>query len=231
MPSDLELVRLGELVREAQNWWRDQHSNNGAALGQAILLAKDMLRPWLTRYVEAHLGSGARAAGGTKTARPKNSAALDAVDDILSEVSAQAVSGFPTFEGTTGRKFYDWLHRMAECRVADRERSRRRRRKRGVETSSLDGDANAARLAALLEDDLPSAEAVALLKECKVEVRRARKGLTPPERDVVNAVMEGLPMSRIVEIYGPSARADWRAAAAHIRRALERGPRRPRKPK
>ena len=240
MPSDSDLVRLGELVRDAREWWRDRRSNNGVALGEAIQITKEMLRPWLIGHVTAHLGgvtktggtkSGGSKAGGTRTARAKNSAAIDAADDILSEVSAQAVSGFPKFDGTTGRKFYDWLHKIAECRMADRERARRARRKRGVETSSLDREADVARLAALLEDDSPSAEAAALLKEHKAELRRARKGLTPGQRDVVNAVMEGLPMSRIVEIYGAASRADWRAAATHIKRVLEGSPRRPRKPK
>jgi DNA-directed RNA polymerase specialized sigma24 family protein len=224
MPASGDYVLLGEYVREARSWWGDHHANNGEAFGRAIELAEEMLRPWLAAQVHERLGRG----GGTQTR-----VSPDVIDDLLSEVSAAAVKGFANFEGTTGKEFYRWLQKIASCRLADLERARHARRRRGLdEAASLERDGKAAKLAELLEDEGPTPEAAALLKELKSEIRRAMKDLTKSQRAVVTGVMNGLTMSELVAAYGPTARADWRTAAAHIRRVLEgRSPRRKRKPK
>jgi DNA-directed RNA polymerase specialized sigma24 family protein len=76
--------------------------------------------------------------------------------------------------------------------------------------TSLERDGKAARLAELFEDEGPTPEAAALLKELKSEIRRAMKDLTKSQRAVVTGVMNGLTMSELVVAYGPTARADTR---------------------
>jgi DNA-directed RNA polymerase specialized sigma24 family protein len=146
------------------------------------------------------------------------------------------VSGGPALaglQGTTGKEFFNWLHKMADCRLRDLERLRRRRRKRGAEKiASLDGDAATRKLAMLLADDGDPPEAVALMQELQREVRGAMRGLPFRQRLVAEMVMADARLPQIVADLGPAARADWRAAKAHLRRALEQpAVKPPRKPK
>lgn len=143
------------------------------------------------------------------------------------------VRGFANFEGTTGKEFYGWFQKIAHCRLADLERAWYARRRHGLdEVTSLERDGKTARLAGLLEDEGPTPEAAALLKELRSEIRRAMKGLTKSQRAVVTGVMNGLKMSELVAAYGPTARADWRSPATQIRCVVEgRSPPRRRKPK
>lgn len=88
------------------------------------------------------------------------------------------------------------------------------------QTLSLERDAEAARLAALLVDEQPTAEDLALLRENKHEVRRVLKRLTREERFAVRLIMQGVALARIVELYGVPMRAAWRRARVRLRKGL-----------
>ena len=223
MPSQAQYLELSEVLNAAQSWWRERDADNDRALGKAIELALQWLRPWLKHEI------GERLIGGTDNDE-RRARIDDLAEEMLAEAAYKAVKDFAKLDSPTGKGFYRWMQKVADCRLRDLERGRRRRRRRGTETVSLDGDAAARKLAALLEDDLPSPEAVALLKELKSELRRAKKHLTAEQRLVVALVRDGTRLAQIAEKLGRRALGDWRAAKAHIRRVLE-GRRPPRKPK
>lgn len=204
MPSEAQYVELGKLVREGMDWFHIHRANNSEALGKAIMLAQTMLAPWAERQVSDRLDKDAWEA-----------------EDMLHETSARIVARFDSLEATTGKDFLAIMKKIVENLIHDQERLRRAyRRKRGGETLSLDRDAQAARLAELLVDEQPTGETVAMLHELKDDVRRAMKRLTRLERFAVRQIMTGIPLARMIEIFGPNIRAAWRRARLTLREAL-----------
>lgn len=204
MPSEQQYVELGRLVREARNWFSSHQAANSEALGEAIVLAQTMLRPRAGTFVIERLDRG-----------------LCEVEDLFSQAAEQIIDKFPSLVALTGKEFYKLMKRMVEGFVHDLERRRYAfRRRRGADPLSLERDAQAARLAELLVDEQPTPEALAILGELKIDVRRVMKCLTCDERRVVRMVLQGIPLAQIIETHGPKMRAAWRTARLRLREAL-----------
>lgn len=204
MPSEQQYVELGKLVRNARNGFKVSQAAHSEALGQAIVLTETMLLPGAEQFVYERLGRG-----------------LCEVEDLFSQAAAQIIEKLASWTAITGKEFYNLMRRMVEGFVHDLERRRRAfRRRNGADMLSLERDTQAARLAELLADEQPSAEALAILAELKHHVRRAIKHFTHDERFVVRKIMQGIPLAQVIEEFGPRMRAAWRSARRHLRERL-----------
>ena len=132
--ADSQFRELGHAVREAICWWELRGTNNSAALGRALRLVEAMARPWVERLLQVPAGE-----------------APHDVDNIMGEAVARAVKSFRLFAGVTGKEFYAWFKKIVHCLAAKLRRHAGARRRNGA-LSSLERDAQSARLAELLQD-------------------------------------------------------------------------------
>lgn len=204
MSTESQFDELGRLVREARTWFNVHRANDGMALGKAIVLAQKMLTTWAERYVADRLDQNE----------------CDA-EDLLDQAGIQMVVRFPAADCITGKEFYRLLKKIVSDLVHDLERRRYARRRHGPgQVLSLERDAEAARQAALLIDDQPTGEDLAVLRENKGGLRRVLKRLTREERQAVRMIMQGMALAQIIELYGVRMRAAWRRARARLREGL-----------
>lgn len=200
--SDSQFRELSQAVREAICWWELRGTNNSAALGRALRLVERMARPWVERLLQVPAGE-----------------APHDIENLLGEAVARAVKSFRLFSGLTGKEFYAWFKKIVQCLAAKLCRREGARRRNGA-LSSLERDAQSARLAELLQDDSPSPEAVAMLRESAGAVRRAVRQLPPDERRLVRLVAEGVSLAEVERTFGGAPHSCWRRAKRHLRTAL-----------
>lgn len=200
--AESQFRELGQAVRDAICWWEMRGTNNSAALGRALRLVEAMARPWTERLLQVPAGE-----------------APHDIDNLLGEAVARAVKSFRLFAGVTGKEFYGWFKKIVVCLAAKLRRREGARRRNGA-LASLERDAQSARLAELLQDDVPSPEAVAMLRESANAVRRAVKLLPADERRLVQLVVEGVSLAEIERTFGGDPHACWRRAKRHLRTAL-----------
>lgn len=204
MPSEQQFVELGRLVREARSWFSSHQAANSEALGEAIVLAQTMLRPWAGTFIFERLDRG-----------------VCEVEDLLSQAAEQIIDKFASLVALTGKEFYKLMKRMVEGFVHDLERRRYAfRRQRGGDPLSLERDAQAARLVELLVDEQPTPEALAILGELKNDVRRVTNCLSRDERRAVRMIMQGISLAQMIDTHGPKMRVAWRSARLRLREGL-----------
>lgn len=164
---------------------------------------ESMVRPWAERLLRVPAGETPRD-----------------VENLLGEAVARAVKYFRLFAGVTGKEFYAWFKKIVSQLAAKLRRRERGRRRDGAPAVSIERGAPSERLAEVLEDDLPSPEAVAVLRESAAVVRRAVKELPADERRLVQLVVEGISLAEVERTFGGDPRSCWRRAKRHLGHAL-----------
>jgi RNA polymerase sigma factor (sigma-70 family) len=211
MASQEQLRELTGMVLEALRYRRRGGGNDNPALGQAIRHVDAILLPW---------------------ARAEAAGEFD-VENIVADAGLEMFSAFVTFDGTTGGEFFGYTKKIVARGIARMRRLSEAKEQGCLRRAvSLEGNAEAARLAERLASHEPSPDAAAMIRENRERLRRAMRGLSVDQLRVVRLHgSEDRPFEEIGAKFGRSASWAydvWDAAAAQIRTRLMR-PRRVRR--
>lgn len=209
MASQEQLLKLSDLVLEALKYRQKFGDNQNPSLGRAILYADELLLSWTRRRIESEFDD-----------TPPDA------ENLVADAGVKAILGFGGFRGLTGAEFLQWLESIVAQLIAQQHRLRNARRNGGVrQVRSLEGDAEAAQLAQLLESHELSPDANAAIRENAARVRRVFRALSFDQRRVVRLRMAGFSLREIATTFehSPSWVQDtWEAAAHELRRRLMR---------
>jgi DNA-directed RNA polymerase specialized sigma24 family protein len=202
MASAEQKRNLTDLVLRAKSHQRWHGGNDNPALGEAILKVEKLLLPWVRSQLDAEHDA----------------------ENMVAEAGAEMFVSFASFRGVTGAEFYGWMKTILEHAIAKIARLREALEKGGLRrTTSLDRDGRAARLAELLVSPEDSPEQAAIIRENKVNVRRALRTLPCEELRVVRLRTDDISFREIAGSFQRSLRwvqDTWDSAVQHLRTAI-----------
>lgn len=173
---------------EAETLCEAIRQGNGDALAAFIALR----RAPLMAYIERRLGSALR-----RKIEP---------DDVLQEVSAEAVRSLPTI-GAAGREPFAWLCQLAERRIIDAHRrffgAAKRDAGREVSINKAGPDESRAQIVDMLVASMTTASQIFSRNVRQERLSEALASLPEDQREVLRLrYVEGMPSKQIAEQLG-----------------------------